>query len=183
MDGLETLEKIKRIRPDRVAIVLTGQGSLERAVEAGRARAYDYQEKPSTPEAVHLRIQRAVEHHAVKQKLEDIESMVGDDFKGVVGKSPAIAEVFDLDRRVAPTDSTILIKGETGTGKELIASSPMRCHRRRDTKYKQAYTAPSVTNDYLSRLVRHEWPGNVIERALALCEVEEVDLTDLPSII
>ena len=140
MDGLETLEKIKRIRPDRVVIVLTGQGSLESAVEASRPGAYDYLEKPSTPEEVHLRIQKAVEHQGVKQKLEDIESMVGDDFKDVVGKSPAIAEVFALVRRVAPTNSTILITGKTGTGKELIASSPMRCHRRRDTKYKQAET-------------------------------------------
>ena len=106
MDGLETLEKIKRIRPDRVVIVLTGQGSLESAVEASRPGAYDYLEKPSTPEEVHLRIQKAVEHQGVKQKLEDIESMVGDDFKDVVGKSPAIAEVFALVRRVAPTNST-----------------------------------------------------------------------------
>ena len=135
MDGLQTLQEIKRLRSDQVVIMLTGQGSIESAVEAGRAGAYDYLEKPSTPEAVHLRIQKAVEHHAVRQKLEDIESLVGNDFEGVIGKSSAISEVFDLVRRVAPTDSTILITGETGTGKELIASALHLNSRRRENRF------------------------------------------------
>ncbi len=98
-----------------VSLASSGKKALvairQSTVEAVRAGAYDYLEKPSAPEAVHLRIQKAVEHQTVKQKLEDIETLVGDNFKSAVGKSSAISEVFDPVRRVAPTDSTILITG------------------------------------------------------------------------
>ena len=156
MDGLETLTEIKKVRPDQVVIMLTGQGSLESAVEAGRIGAYDYLEKPSTPEAVHLRIQKAVEHQAVKQKLEDIETLVGDDFAGVIGKSQAISEVFDLLTRVAPTDSTILITGETGTGKELIASALHLHSRRRDNRFFALHCAAIPEELLESELFGHE---------------------------
>jgi DNA-binding NtrC family response regulator len=156
MDGLETLTEIKRLRPNQVVIMLTGQGSLKSAVEAGRIGAYDYIEKPSTPEAVHLRIQKAVEHQVVKQKLEDIETLVRDDFKGVVGNSRAISEVFDLVRRVAPTDSTILITGETGTGKELIASALHLNSRRRDGRFFALHCAAIPEELLESELFGHE---------------------------
>jgi len=156
MDGLETLTEIKKVRPDQVVIMLTGQGSLESAVEAGRIGAYDYLEKPSTPEAVHLRIQKAVEHQAVKQKLEDIETLVGDDFAGVIGKSQAISEVFDLVTRFAPTDSTILITGETGTGKELIASALHLHSRRRDNRFFALHCAAIPEELLESELFGHE---------------------------
>ena len=123
MDGIETLQEIKRIRADQIVIMLTGQGSIESAVVAGQLGAADYLEKPSSPEAVHFRIQNAVEKKAVKDQLQRIKVIVDEDFKGIVGKSTAMTEVFDLVRRIAPTDSTILITGETGTGKELIASA------------------------------------------------------------
>ena len=156
MDGLETLEGIKRIRPDQGVIMLTGQGSLESAVEAGRMGAYDYLEKPSTPEAVHLRIQKAVEHQSVKQKLEDIETLVGDDFAGVIDKSSAISQVFDLVRRVAPTDNTILITGETGTGKELIASALHLNSKRRDSRFFALHCAAIPEELLESELFGHE---------------------------
>ena len=156
MDGLETLREIKRIRPDQVVIMLTGQGSLESAVEAGRAGAYDYLEKPSTPDAVHLRIQRAIEHQAVKQKLVDIENLLGDDFAGVIGKSRAISDVFDLVKRVAPTDSTILITGETGTGKELIASALHLNSRRREHRFFALHCAAIPEELLESELFGHE---------------------------
>jgi transcriptional regulator with GAF, ATPase, and Fis domain len=70
----------------------------------------------------------------VKQKLEDIETLVGDDFAVVLGKSKAISEVFDLVTCVAPTDGTILITGEIGTGKELIASALHLNSRQRDNQ-------------------------------------------------
>ena len=123
MDGIETLQEIRKKRPDQIVIMLTGQGNIESAVEAGRLGAYDYLEKPSTPDAVHLRIQKAVEHRAVEKQLHHIQALVGGDFEGVVGKSSVMTDVFDLVKRIAPTDSTILITGETGTGKELIASA------------------------------------------------------------
>ena len=109
MDGIETLQEIRKKRPDQIVIMLTGQGNIESTVEAGRLGAYDYLEKPSTPDAVHLRIQKAVEHRAVEKQLHHIQALVGGDFEGVVGKSSVMTDVFDLVKRIAPTDSTILI--------------------------------------------------------------------------
>ncbi len=156
MDGIETLQQIRKVRPDQIVIMLTGQGGIESAVEAGRLGAYDYLEKPSTPEAVDLRIQKAVEHRAVEKQLHHIQVLVGGDFEGVIGKSTAMAEVFDLVKRIAPTDSTVLITGETGTGKELIASAVHLNCPRKESRFFALHCA-SIPEELLeSELFGHE---------------------------
>lgn len=131
MDGLETLQEIRKVRPEQIIVMLTGQSSIQSMVEAGRLGAYDYLEKPSTPEAVHLRIQKAIEHRAVEKQLHHIQALGGGDSKPSSEKE-AMADVFDLVKRVSPTDSTILVSGGTGPGKELITihlNSPRRSNR------------------------------------------------------
>jgi DNA-binding NtrC family response regulator len=156
MDGIETLQEIQKVRPDQIVVMLTGQGSIESAVEAGRLGAYDYLKKPSTPDAVHLRIQKAVEHRAVQTQLHHIQALVGGDFEGVIGKSSAISEVFDLVKRVAPTDSTVLITGETGTGKELIASAIHLNCRRHENRFFALHCAAIPEELLESELFGHE---------------------------
>ena len=123
MDGLETLKQLRPLRPEQVYIMLTAHSSLENAVEAGRLGAFDYVEKPSTPEAVDLRIQKALESRILSEENRRLKSQLRDRyrFEGLIGTSPPMQSVYELVERIIPTESTILVTGETGTGKELIA--------------------------------------------------------------
>ncbi len=123
MDGMETLRHLKQLRPDQVVIMLTAHGSLKSAVEAGRLGAHDYLEKPSTPEAVDLRIQKAIESRTLSEENRLLKSQLRDKyrFEGLIGNSPAMQDVYALMERITATESTVLITGGTGTGKELVA--------------------------------------------------------------
>ncbi len=123
MDGLETLRGLLELRPDQVVLMLTAHGSLESAVEAGRIGAADYIEKPSTPDAVDLKIRNAVGARALADENRALKSQLREryHFEGIVGASKAMQDVYGLMERVSATASTILITGETGTGKELVA--------------------------------------------------------------
>ena len=123
MDGLETLQCLGQLRPDQVVIMLTAHGSLESAVEAGRLGACDYLEKPSTPEAVDLRIQKALESRTLSEENRLLKSQLREKyrFEGLVGNSPAMQEVYALMEQMISKECTLLITGETGTGKELVA--------------------------------------------------------------
>ncbi len=123
MDGLETLRRLNQLDPGQVVIMLTAHGSLESAVEAGRLGAYDYLEKPSTPEAVDLRIQRAVERRTLSEENRMLRSELRERyrFEDIVGSSTAMQDVYDLMERIVPMETTVLIAGDTGTGKELVA--------------------------------------------------------------
>ncbi len=123
MDGLETLRCLKQLRPDQIVLMLTAHGTLESAVEAGRLGAFDYLEKPSTPEAVDMRIQKAIESRSLLEENRLLKSQLREKyrFEGLVGNSPAMQEVYGLMERITATESTVLITGDTGTGKELVA--------------------------------------------------------------
>lgn len=123
MDGLETLRRIKESKPAQTVIMLTAHGTIESAVKATKLGAFDYLTKPSSPEEVDVKIQQALnfpilsnQNRLVKSKQPETIS-----FEGIIGESVAMKEVYDMVERIAHTESTILITGETGTGKELIA--------------------------------------------------------------
>ena len=90
MDGLETLKRLKQNRPDQAVIMLTDHVSLESAVEAGRLGAFDYVEKPSTPEAVDLRIRKAIENISLSEENKLLKTQLREKyhFEGLVGNSP-----------------------------------------------------------------------------------------------
>jgi len=123
--GLEVLDKIVRVNPTINVILLTGEYSTESAVEAIQKGAADYLNKPISVEVLRRRVGKFVdiarERHEATQISRDLVEAF--QFEGIVGWSPLMLEVFDRIRRVAPHFRNILISGDTGTGKELVARS------------------------------------------------------------
>jgi two-component system response regulator AtoC len=121
MDGLELLRRIAAAAPRVPVIMVTARGSERTAVEAMRAGAYDYLTKPFDVDALALVVDRALEARTLRETSRRLgaERSIG---AAVVGEHPAFARVLDVVSRVADRDVPVLIRGETGTGKELIAS-------------------------------------------------------------
>jgi two-component system NtrC family response regulator len=122
-NGIEVIARAKQLSPDTEAVVLTGKSSLETAVAALRYGAFDYLTKPCKLADLDAVLRRVAEkreltnkYRALKQRLERLEGP-----SDLVGGSPAIAQVRRLIAKVAPTESTVLVLGDTGTGKELVA--------------------------------------------------------------
>ena len=121
--GLELCRRVQESRPDVPVVVITAFGSMETAIEAIRAGAYDFLVKPFDLEAARLAVARAAERRRLVQQVHRLEGALrGEDGPdGILGRSPVMQHVFDMVRRVGPTDTSVTITGETGTGKELVA--------------------------------------------------------------
>ncbi|WP_426757012.1 sigma-54-dependent transcriptional regulator [Myxococcus sp. Y35] len=134
MDGLALCERIALNRPDIPVVVVTAFGSLETAVAAIRAGAYDFVTKPIDVDALVLVLERAVQHRALREEVRRLRQELGrrDDGGTVVGESPAMKQAYALIDRVADLDSTVLITGESGTGKEVAARAVHTRGRRKD---------------------------------------------------
>jgi len=123
MDGLEVLKKVKEIAPQTVVIMMTAYASIPGAVQAMKEGAYDYIVKPLDVDQLTLMLKRIVEHQQLitenillrKRLTEQYE------FEDIIGRSEAMQEVFSMIKAVTDTNATVLITGETGTGKELVA--------------------------------------------------------------
>ncbi len=158
MDGLELLSKIKRQAPEIEVIVVTAYASIPTAIEATKKGAYSYLEKPFRPEAVIQLANQAIEKTRLRQKVNELESRLRDNFREPVfiGESTEIREVINVSRQVAKTDCNVLITGESGTGKELAALT-IHCHSRRcDNKF-LAVNCGAFTEELLANeLFGHE---------------------------
>src|SRR5207245_8447904 len=123
MTGIEVLEQLKQIAPDIEAVVMTGHASMETAIEAVRLGAFDYITKPCKLSEIEAVLGKIAEKRILKHKNLALQSRVraAEGPTVLVGKSAAMGGVHRLIATVAPTDSTVLILGETGTGKELAA--------------------------------------------------------------
>ena len=121
--GIEMVGELRRIRPATPVVLMTAFGSIDSAVEAMRAGAFDYITKPFEPEAVLLTVERALERRALEEenrrlrRAVDQTASLGD----LIGESSAMREIFALIKKVAHGRSSVLITGESGTGKEVVA--------------------------------------------------------------
>ena len=135
MDGMVVLETIRREEPDVVVIVITGHGTIARAVEAMKKGAYDFVTKPVDPRHLEIVLGKALERQALRDANALLSSEVGDRYAAIVGDSPQMRAVLDVARRAAPSGATVLLLGESGTGKEVIARAIHRWSHRRDQPF------------------------------------------------
>lgn len=121
--GMEVLDAAKAREARTAVLLMTAYGSVETAVEAMRRGAFDFIQKPFDLEQLEVRLARALEHRRLEREVNDLRAERAAQFgpEKLVGRSRALREALALARRVAPSPSTVLVTGETGTGKELIA--------------------------------------------------------------
>ncbi|AKT36565.1 sigma-54-dependent transcriptional regulator [Chondromyces crocatus] len=134
MDGITLCKRAAESRPDVPVVLLTAFGSIETAVEAIRAGAYDYITKPVEIEALALTLERAIGHHALKEEVRRLRRAVAgsEQFGELIGRSDAMKRVYDLLDRISDSEATVLITGESGTGKEVVARALHARSRRSD---------------------------------------------------
>jgi two-component system, NtrC family, response regulator len=137
MDGVELLQSIKAKEPDVAVIMMTAYPSIEGAVRAMNAGAYNYITKPFNNDEVLLTVRRAMEHRNLLERnrylSRELESRFG--LENMIGSSPAMQHVIDLIKKVAPTESTVLLLGESGTGKDVAARAIHQISSRRDRNF------------------------------------------------
>lgn len=121
--GLDLLRKIAKTDMVTTVIVITAFGTVETAVEAMKIGAYDYVTKPLDFDALVLVVHRAMERQSLREEVRILRSVLDQryGFEGIIGRAKSFLRVLDQASRVAPHDTTVLIQGETGTGKELLA--------------------------------------------------------------
>ncbi len=123
MDGLEVCSRVAGIQPNVPVVIVTGQNNLDTAIGAMRAGAYDFLTKPIDVKLLGLVLARALQHRQLSAEVKHLRAKIeaASMPPGMIGSSPALARVLDTIARIADSDATVLVEGETGTGKELIA--------------------------------------------------------------
>lgn len=134
-DGLEILEEIQGLPNTPLPVMITGQGSIESAVECMKLGAYDYLLKPFSTDQIDMILQRAAKFNHLVNVNKELVLSTNPQTGVIVGESPEIKNLKGMIERVAHTDATVLICGETGTGKELIAQSIHQSSMRRDKPF------------------------------------------------
>ncbi len=137
MDGLMVLKSIKERSPETLVIIITAFGTVDVAVEAMKAGAYDYITKPFNRDELRLTVRKALEFCGLAEENKRLKSELSDkaDFRTIVGSSKEMEKVFEVIRKVADTEAAILITGESGTGKELVARSIHANSSRKDAPF------------------------------------------------
>jgi DNA-binding NtrC family response regulator len=157
LTGIEVLDKIKQVSPETEVIIMTGHASVETAMEAVRLGAFDYITKPCKMTQIETILRKAVEKRELKHKniaLQNrVEAAEGPNI--MVGKSPLMASVHRLIATIAPTDSTAMILGETGTGKELAARTIYKQSKRADQTFVPVNCGALAENLVESELFGH----------------------------
>ncbi|MCD6249346.1 MAG: sigma-54-dependent Fis family transcriptional regulator [candidate division Zixibacteria bacterium] len=132
MDGISVLEHAKRLHPDCVVVLMTGYGTVEKAVAAMKKGAYDFVLKPLEPVTVENMLQHITEVLRLRLDNAMLRTYVTHTFQNMVGKSKAMKDIFDTVQSVATARSTILITGDSGVGKELVSRAIHYCSERSD---------------------------------------------------
>jgi two-component system nitrogen regulation response regulator NtrX len=154
MDGIETLTKLKEVYPHLQVVVMSGHGTIETAVKATKVGAYDFIEKPLSLEKVLLSVNNALDYYTLEEEISLLKEK--EKKYRVTGHSEAIIQLKEQLRIVAPTEAWILISGENGTGKELVAHT---IHRQSKRSHKQMIevNCAAIPEDLIeSELFGHE---------------------------
>jgi DNA-binding NtrC family response regulator len=158
IDGLEVLKRIRETSAGSDVIMLTGHGSIDTAIESIRMGAFDYVAKPCPLGELEVRIQRALERQSLRRRATLLErGLTPPDVAGtLVGDSPQFRGLMQLVERVAPASSTVLVTGETGSGKEMIARLLHKRSPRRDRPFVVVECAALQESLLQSELFGHE---------------------------
>jgi DNA-binding NtrC family response regulator len=135
MDGMEALKKIQQQNPEILIIIMTGYASVQSAVAAMKSGAFDYLAKPFSDDELVLAVNKAIRSKRLTEENLALRKQLFKkfDFSNIVGENPALIKIFQQIRKAAPTDSTILLEGESGSGKELFANA-IHAHSKRATR-------------------------------------------------
>jgi two-component system, NtrC family, nitrogen regulation response regulator NtrX len=155
MDGIETLVKIKASHPSLPVIMMSGHGTIETAVRATKLGAYDFIEKPLSLEKVLLSINNAVDYSRLEEEISRLREKAQDKYR-ITGDNELIAQLKEQIRIVAPTNAWVLISGENGTGKELVAHTIHRLSKRNQKPLVEVNCAAIPEELIESELFGHE---------------------------
>ncbi len=167
MDGLEVLERLRALDPAAVVVMISGHGTIDTAIEATRKGAYDFLEKPLDTERLLLTLRNALERQGLGARVEQL-SHEAESRHQIVGRSFVIRQVIERIERVAPTDARVLVTGENGTGKELVARALHRLSPRADEAFVEVNCAAIPSELIESELFGHmkgSFTGAVADRA------------------
>src|SRR6187549_956373 len=158
IDGLDVLRTTKALHPSTAVILMTAFGSIHTAVEAMKIGAFDYVQKPFEIEEMELKIEKAIELRHLKYQVDYLRHEQQDiyDFDHIVGASGALQSVLAIVKKVARSNSTVLVRGETGTGKELIAGAIHHNSLRVNRAFVKVNCAALQENLLESELFGHE---------------------------
>jgi DNA-binding NtrC family response regulator len=137
IDGFQLARHVREKYPDTDVILITAFGNIKQAVEAMKLGASDYITKPFQPEAIRLVSEKLIERRRLLEEVKELRQRVQEEhtLENILSKSPKMLKVFDLIRSLAETDSGVMITGETGTGKELVARAIHNLSRRKSKQF------------------------------------------------
>lgn len=158
MDGIELLSRIKEVNPDAPVIVMTAYGSVEKAVEAMQEGAYTFITKPFENETLLTHISKALDIHKIVQENSMLREAIRSrySFGNIIGKSKPMQELYEVIKKVAPTNASILVEGESGTGKELVAKAVHFNSKRKNNPLVAVNCSAFAENLLESELFGHE---------------------------
>lgn len=156
--GLNLIDRALTYDPPPVCLMMTAYGSVEVAVEAMKRGAYDYLTKPVDLDRLEILIARALKSRHAETEISTLRSQVEKKFgmENIIGNTPAMQEVYDVVRQVAPTRANVLIEGESGTGKELVARALHNLSARKNGPLVTVHCAALSANLLESELFGHE---------------------------
>ncbi|HEY7366765.1 MAG TPA: sigma-54 dependent transcriptional regulator [Methylomirabilota bacterium] len=154
-DGLQTLADLKRQRPEVTVVMISGHGTIETAVKATRLGAYDFIEKPLSLEKTLLTVSRALEHARLERENASLRERLEERWT-IIGESPAIRQLREQIATAAPTNGRVLIHGENGSGKELVARAIHALSARSDRPFVEVNCAAIPEELIESELFGHE---------------------------
>ena len=154
MDGLETLAELRKMDAEVYVVMISGHGTIQTAVEATQLGAYDFLEKPLDTDRILLTLRNALDHVDLSLENERLRENVLDRYE-MVGSSPAIEQVLEVIEKVAPTPARVLITGENGSGKELVARAIHRLSPRVDKPFVEVNCAAIPSELIESELFGH----------------------------
>ncbi len=156
--GIDVLKTAKALHPTASVILMTAFGSVSTAVEAMKAGAFDYVQKPFEIEEMEVKIQKALDLRRMQHEIDYLRHTQGEiyNFDKIIGSSGALSTVLNVVKRVAKSNTTVLVRGETGTGKELIAGAVHHSSQRASRSFIKVNCAALQENLLESELFGHE---------------------------